>query len=189
MVRTKGIKRLKRTARRTMYAPAPDMRACTSLVTVEGRLDNVKPITRIREIYGNISFYLGGRPITIHGEMGLNQGGLCDDKPQRYLNKLDQLEHILVSALTHLESKDPTRFVMREFLNSVGDNNDYGSSVMIVIPEMKEEHLFCTLEIASCHFKSRQNPDRKELMKQIKFLLKGLRTHIKDYEEAIRVWS
>ena len=178
------VKHVFKKARRGMYGHAPDMRGATSVTSVTKRSNGKYVIQVQHELWGQISFYLGSRPITIHGEVAVNG---YDGKENNYLNKLHKLESILVSGLVWLQEKNPGRFVVREFLNSVDDDNDYGSSVMITIPPKDQSHLFCTFEISSCHFKCRQNPDRKELKRQLKFMLKHLRQHIQDYKTAIDV--
>lgn len=180
-------KTLLRKAKRSMFGAPPDMRGITSLVTVESRLDNNHPITTVKEMYGSISFYLGGRPITIHGEQGLNRGGEKNTAPQEYLNKLGKLESALVAGLHHLKF-NKERFMIREFLNNQ-DDNDFGSSIMIHIPEYHEKHLFCTFEIASCHFKARLNPDRKELRRHLEFMLKWLRHHMDNVKLGMITWG
>lgn len=189
MLRVNGITNLKRTARRSMYGPAPDMRACTSLVTVDSYLSPDKVAVRIREIHGRIALHLGSKPIIIHGEMSLNSGGKRDDKCYQYLSKLRKLEDVLVRAKFHLESKSPNRLILREYLNELSDGNDYGSSVMVVIPEKEKSSGFCTFEVSSCHFKHRETPNRADLLKQIKFILKNLYVHMEDFKSALTLWK
>lgn len=180
------VKHVFKKARRGMFGQAPDMRGVTSVTSVTKR-SNGKHIIQVQhELWGQISFYLGSRPITIHGEVAVKSS---EGKEKDYLNKLHKLETILVTGLVWLEEKNPGRLVVREFLNEIKDDNDYGSAVMITIPPIDQSHLFCTFEISSCHFKCRQNPDRKELKRQLKFMLKHLRIHIQDYNSAIDIWS
>lgn len=183
------LKRVFRKARRNMFGQAPDMRACTSIVTVTSRPSTGNVIQPTRELYGQISFYLGSRPISIHGQMSLNTGGKLDTHHHDYSSKLAHLENILVQGVIHLQSKDKRSLKIREFLNHEDDDNAYGSSVMLHIPPIEDTHEYCTFEIASCHFKMRQNPDRKELLIQLRFMLKSIRQHKVDFEEGYLVWK
>lgn len=183
------VKRAYKKARRTMFGPAPDMRAITSQALVTDSIDGEYLVQTTRELYGSIGFHLGGREIGIHGKVAINKGGLKNIEANIYREKLARLHKVLTEAYAHLTSKDPASLRLREFLNHDDDDNDYGSSIMVVIPEMGNPHEHCTLEIASCHFKHRQTPSRKELMKVLKFMIKGLELHQFDYENAYLVWK
>lgn len=184
------VKREYKKARRTMFAKAPDMRGTTSLVQVSKRNDGDGPVILLcKELHAQISFYLGGRPITIHGKTGLNRGGKRDNEPTIYRAKIELLRKVIFDAFVHLKSKDEAQYMDRHFLNHEDDGNDYGSTIMIRIPEKTQKHEFCTFEIGSCHFKARLNPNRAELLRLLKFLIKTIDLHMFDFEQAYLVWK
>ncbi|AEV89734.1 hypothetical protein OBP_297 [Pseudomonas phage OBP] len=182
------VKREYKKARRTMYGQAPDMRGVTSLAQVTKRSEG--PVVLItKELHGQITFYLGGRPVTIHGKTAVNKAGRKDKEPEIYRAKIELLRKVIFEAFVHLKSKDEAQFMSREFLNHEDDDNDYGSSIMIRVPEFQNKHEFCTFEIASCHFKIRMNPNRQELIRHLKFMIKTIDLHMFDYEQAYQVWK
>lgn len=183
-------KEIHKKARRLMLSPAPDMRGFVSLVKVFNVYDDnrIGSITK-REIYAQVGFNLGNGLVNIHCEPAWGgRGG--ERKFESYMAKLRLLRGMITDGIIHIKTKDPTRWHEREWLNDMGDGNNYGSSFAIDIPATDSPTAgFCVLEISDCNKKVRIQPGRKELMRILKKMDRHLEQHYEDCKEGEKKWK
>lgn len=171
-------------ARRTMMGPPPSMTGFTSVTQVSLVMDSYKPVMT-KQIFGKFNFHLIGGEVSIHSDNNLKKSP--DDVYSEYLTKLYLIDTVFEQAIIHINRKAPDRFYFRSFLNKETEGNEYGASLLLIIPSLEDSKgmEYGTLELSSCYKKVRMTPTRKELKKLLIKSRKALDIHISDFIEAM----